>query len=102
MIADYTVIASRPDGKLYRSDLDTNLNQKLAPDKNFFFTRSILVSQRKPLTQPYWLREPMSPGHFNVPEQREIGNPLSEPAYEADFRITVDEEELILRATGPI
>ena len=94
MIADYTVIASRPDGKLFRSDLDTNLNQKLAPDKNFFFIRSILVSLRKPLTQPYWLREPMSPGHFNVPEQREIGNPLSEPAYEADFRITVDKEEL--------
>ncbi len=94
MIADYTVIASRPDGKLFRSDLDTNLNQKLAPDKNFFFTRSILVSLRKPLTQPYWLREPMSPGHFNVLEQREIGNPLSEPAYEADFRITVDKEEL--------
>jgi LmbE family N-acetylglucosaminyl deacetylase len=95
MIADYTVIASRPDGKLYRSDLDTNINQKLAPDKNFFFIRSILVSLRKPLTQPYWLREPMSPGHFNVQEQREIGNPLSEPAYEADFRITVDKEELV-------
>jgi LmbE family N-acetylglucosaminyl deacetylase len=94
MVADYTVPSGHPAGKLFRSDLDTNVNQKLAPDKNFFFTRSILVSPLKPLTQPYWLREPMSPGHFNVSEQWFIGDPQGGPAYNANFRITVDREEI--------
>jgi LmbE family N-acetylglucosaminyl deacetylase len=70
-------------------NVDSTFNQPLSRDKNFFFTRSILVSPRKELTQPYWLAEPMSPGHFNVSDQRLIGDPLSPPAYMATFRITV-------------
>ena len=81
-------------------DLDTTFNQPLAPDKNFFFTRSILVSSGKAVTQPYWLAEPMSPGHFNVADQRLIGNPQSPPAYEANFKITVDG--LALTFTRPV
>ncbi|HLX66653.1 MAG TPA: hypothetical protein VKR41_06645, partial [Puia sp.] len=71
------------------ADFDTTVHEQLAPDKNFFITRSILVSPRKELTQPYWLAEPMSPGHFNVSDQRLIGDPLSAPAYEANFRLMV-------------
>jgi LmbE family N-acetylglucosaminyl deacetylase len=71
------------------ADFDTTIHQQLQPDKNFSFTRSILVSPRKELTQPYWLAEPMSSGHFNVSDQRLIGDPLSAPAYEANFRLTV-------------
>ena len=82
------------------ADVDTSLNQRLLPDKNFLFTRSILVSPRKELTQPYWLAEPMSPGHFNVSDQRLIGDPLSPPAYMATFRITVDG--LTLTFTRPV
>jgi LmbE family N-acetylglucosaminyl deacetylase len=82
------------------ADVDTTLNQRLSPDKNFSFTRSILVSPRKDLTQPYWLAEPMSPGHFNVSDQRLIGDPLSAPAYLASFRITVDG--LPLNFTRPV
>ena len=81
-------------------DLDTTFNQSLAPDKNFFFTRSILVSPRKAPTQPYWLAEPMSPGHFNVADQRLIGDVQSSPAYEASFKITVDG--LALTFTRPV
>jgi hypothetical protein len=71
------------------ADFDTAIHQQLQPDKNFFFTRSILVSPRKELTQPYWLAEPMSPGHFNVSDQRLIGDPLGAPAYEVNFRLVV-------------
>jgi LmbE family N-acetylglucosaminyl deacetylase len=82
------------------ADADTTLNQPLSPDKNFLFTRSIFVSPRKELTQPYWLAEPMSPGHFNVSDQRLIGDPQSAPAYMASFRITVDG--LTLDFTRPV
>ena len=74
--------------------LDTTMNQPLVPDKNFFFARSILIPARMPLTQPYWLAEPMSSGHFNVSDQRLIGDPQSPPAYEADFQLTVGGLEL--------
>jgi len=82
------------------ANFDTTLDERLARDKNFSFTRSILVSQRMMLTQPYWLAEPMSPGHFNVKEQRLIGNPLSAPPYEANFLITVDGLKLMF--TQPV
>ena len=89
MMSEYTIPAGHPDGRLTHADMDTILNQQLPENKNLSFTRSILVSPRKPLSQPYWLREPMSPGHFNVSEQRFIGDPVSEPAYEVDFDISV-------------
>jgi LmbE family N-acetylglucosaminyl deacetylase len=82
------------------ANFDTTLDERLATDKNFSLTRSILVSPRMMLTQPYWLAEPMSPGHFNVKDQRLIGNPLSAPPYEANFRITVDG--LALQFTRPV
>jgi LmbE family N-acetylglucosaminyl deacetylase len=81
-------------------DFDTVIHQQLQSDKNFFFTRSILVSPRKELTQPYWLAEPMSPGHFNVADQRLIGDPLSAPAYEANFRLMVGG--VTLKFTRPV
>jgi LmbE family N-acetylglucosaminyl deacetylase len=77
-------------GKVGVADFDTALNQRLQADRNLSFTRSVLVSPQKELTQPYWLAEPMSPGHFNVEDQRLIGDPLSAPAYEASFQITVN------------
>lgn len=89
MMSDYTIPAGHPDARMSRADMDTVLNQQLPANKNVSFTRSILVSRRKPLSQPYWLRAPMSPGHFNVSEQRFIGDPVSEPAYEANFFISV-------------
>ncbi len=74
--------------------LDTTLNQRLVADKNYFFARSIFIPSRMALTQPYWLAEPMSPGHFNVTDQRLIGDAQSPPAYEARFKVTVDGLEL--------
>ncbi|HTR28303.1 MAG TPA: PIG-L family deacetylase [Puia sp.] len=95
MSVDGISIASGPT-----PEFDTTLHQRLAADKNFFFSRSVLVSPREMLTQPYWLAEPMSPGHFNVADQRLIGNPVSAPPYQVDFRITV--EGLTVTFTRPV
>jgi LmbE family N-acetylglucosaminyl deacetylase len=100
--AEYTVVAGHPDGMLYGPEFDAAVDQQLAADKNFSFTRTIRVSPGKMLTQPYWLAEPMSPGHFNVKEQRLIGDPLSAPPYEARFTITIDGLDLNLDFTRPL
>lgn len=74
--------------------LDTVWRQELEADKNYSFSRKIYVSPAKPVTQPYWLEEEMSPGSFNVKDQRLIGDPQGPPAYEAIFRLTVGGEDM--------
>lgn len=76
-------------------EMDTAYRQDLAGNRNFSFTRSLFVSPNKPITQPYWLAEDMSPGSFNVKDQQLIGDPLSAPAYEAKFRVTVEGQEMV-------
>lgn len=71
------------------AEFDTLWGRRLEGNKNFSFSRTILVPADKPITQPYWLAEPMSPGHFNVTDQQLIGNPESAPAYEATFVLAV-------------
>jgi len=79
---------------------DTAYRQQLEGDKNYSFSRKIFVSPQKLVTQPYWLAEEMSPGSFNVKDQRLIGDPQSAPAYEVQFRLTVGGEEMVF--TRPI
>ena len=80
--------------------LDTLWRQQLDGDKNYSFTHKIFVSPDKAITQPYWLAEPMSPGSFNVEDQRLIGDPQSAPAYEVKFSLVVGGEEMVF--TRPI
>ncbi|HXD79441.1 MAG TPA: PIG-L family deacetylase [Puia sp.] len=80
-----------------RPDLDTVLTLRLDADRNYFFTRTMRVAADKAITQPYWLQEPMSAGHFNVADQRLIGDPQGAPAYQALFTIAVDGEDLVFQ-----
>jgi LmbE family N-acetylglucosaminyl deacetylase len=84
------------DARKDEVDFDTVWRQSLDGDKNYYFTKSLVVSPNHPVTQPYWLAEPMSPGHFNVADQRLIGNPQSPPAYEAEFDLVVEGQEMTL------
>jgi LmbE family N-acetylglucosaminyl deacetylase len=77
------------------SDYDTAYRQDLGDDRNYGFTRSIFVSPRKPVTQPYWLAEPMSPGSFNVKDQSLIGDPQSAPAYTVKFRCNIEGQDIV-------
>jgi len=72
---------------------DTLYRQELTGNKNYSFTRSILVSPDKPVTQPYWLAEEMSPGSFNVKDQMLIGDAQSGPAFEVRFRINIEGQD---------
>jgi LmbE family N-acetylglucosaminyl deacetylase len=73
---------------------DTACRQTLAGNKNYSFTKKIFVAPSKPITQPYWLETPMSPGSFNVNDQLLIGDAQSQPAYEVQFRMTIEGENL--------
>lgn len=81
-------------------EFDTLYKQELLYDKNYSFTKAISVSATKPITQPYWLAEEMSPGSFNVKDQTLIGDPQSKPSFEVKFHINIEGQDFIF--TRPI
>jgi LmbE family N-acetylglucosaminyl deacetylase len=74
---------------------DTAWQQQLQGDRNYTLVHNIPVARDKAVTQPYWLAKEMSPGSFNVADQRLIGDPQGPPAYTASFRLAIDGAELV-------
>ena len=77
--------------------LDTAWQQELAFNKNYLFSKSLLVPADQPITQPYWLVEDMSPGSYNVKDQTLIGQPQTNPALEVEFRLNIEGQEFIFK-----
>jgi LmbE family N-acetylglucosaminyl deacetylase len=69
---------------------DTTLALVMAVNKLVSFARSMAVDEQKPISQPYWLRNPMEKGSFNVEDPTYIGMPENPPAYTAEFSIEVE------------
>ncbi|HEX3767034.1 MAG TPA: PIG-L family deacetylase, partial [Puia sp.] len=65
---------------------DTSWNLEMQPGVNYSLVRQISL-KGLPISQPYWLREPMSPGSFNVQDQTMIGRPLNPPVLDAVFEV---------------
>ena len=76
---------------------DTALHQELAFNKNYLFSKSLLIPVDQPLTQPYWLAEDMLTGSYNVKDQTLIGQPQSNPAFEVEFRLNIEGQEMVFR-----
>ncbi len=72
---------------------DTLCNQKLEYNKNYFYQQKLEIPISMPITQPYWLAEEMSPGSYNVNDQRLIGDPQSKPAFEAQFKLKIEGQD---------
>jgi LmbE family N-acetylglucosaminyl deacetylase len=81
-------------------NIDTTINQSLVFNKNYSLNENIVVPDKKPITQPYWLQEEMSPGSFNVKDQLLIGDPQSKPAYDAQFSVSINGQDFIF--TRPV
>ena len=67
---------------------DTNCNQLLQSGVNYSVKRWISL-KGLPISQPYWLLEPMSPGSYNVQDQTLIGKPQNSPEPEVVFRLSL-------------
>jgi LmbE family N-acetylglucosaminyl deacetylase len=88
--------------------MDTVLSLELAEDKNYSFSKKILVDADKPISQPYWLGREMSPGSFNVTDQTLIGDPQSKPSFEVKFHVKIKGQDFVFsrpvqyRYTDPV
>lgn len=69
---------------------DTVLNRSLPSNINYTFNKSVFISDTVPLTQPYWLKQKMKPGYFDVSDQLLIGNADNNPALMAVFVINIE------------
>jgi hypothetical protein len=74
---------------------DTTWNLDPQPGVNYSLIRQISL-KGIPVSQPYWLVEPMSAGSYNVQDQLLIGRPENPPALEAVFVVNISGEDLVL------
>lgn len=75
---------------------DTVLNQSLEPNKNMALNRNIAIETTIPVSQPYWLKDPMRPGSFEVKDQLLIGNADNAPALNARFVVNIEGQDFEL------
>jgi len=67
--------------RIMENNFDSSLSKTLEKNRNFNFSRTLLVPADKPVTQPYWLASKMAEGYYNVANQVVIGQPDVDPAY---------------------
>jgi LmbE family N-acetylglucosaminyl deacetylase len=75
---------------------DSTFSKNLQVNSNENFSRTITIPAQYPLTQPYWLREPMDAGSFNVKDQQLVGMPDVEPSFTVQFHLNVEGEDIVL------
>jgi LmbE family N-acetylglucosaminyl deacetylase len=73
---------------------DTNCNQLMQPGINYLYKRMASLKDL-PISQPYWLREPMSPGSYNVQDQTLIGMPQNLPEPAVVFQVSLMGEPFL-------
>jgi len=78
------------------SGFDTALNVPLASNQNFSLSKEIFVSSETPVSQPYWLKNEMKEGHFEINDQQLIGNADNAPALSAVFNLNIEGQDFTI------
>lgn len=78
--------------------LDSTFNKDLVLNQGFTFSKSLFVTHS--FTEPYWIKEPMETGSFNISNQQLIGMAESAPAYTASFTVTINGSDFVF--TKPV
>ncbi|MBE7174294.1 MAG: PIG-L family deacetylase [Williamsia sp.] len=76
------------------NDFDTTVNATLAANQNFMAGKSIYISDSIPVSQPYWLKNEMKPGYFNVTDQQLIGNADNAAAFSVHYLVNIEGLDL--------
>ena len=80
-------------GNVRLKQQDSSWNLVLKPGVNYSVVKKINLGNI-PISQPYWLVEPMSPGSYNVHDQTLIGRPRNPADLAAVFEIRIFGEWL--------
>ncbi|MBC7903587.1 MAG: PIG-L family deacetylase [Gemmatimonadaceae bacterium] len=80
--------------KVAIDNFSRSFDTTLMPNRNFIFQAAVFVPSSAPLTQPFWLRNEMKEGHFEINDQSLIGVPDNEAAFMASFDVNIDGLDL--------
>ena len=80
--------------RLQTDGMDSTFLSQLARNKNLVISKKIFVPLTKALTQPYWLRESMKEGYYQVPDQTLIGEPDVEKSFLVTATFSVAGEDI--------
>ncbi len=86
--------------KVSINGFDSTLNTPLRKNRNLNFNHTLFIPADKPLTQPYWLRNKMNEGSFNVDDPLQIGQPDVDAAFET--KITLKIQGVSFQFTQPV
>ncbi len=75
--------------KISVAGVDTLINRPAGANLNIDITLTVPVPAKTPVSGPYWLREKMNPGFYNVHDQLLIGEPDTEPVFKAVFTLMI-------------
>jgi LmbE family N-acetylglucosaminyl deacetylase len=76
--------------KIKFDGFDSSFGKPLVKNQNNNWTKTFFLPASTPVTQPYWLREPMKEGYYQVSDQQLIGQPDVQPAFTAKFSFVIE------------
>ena len=76
---------------------DTSIHSSLVNNQNKVVTYSLPISTSEPITQPYWLVNPLAGGRFDVQNQALIGKAENEAAFYALFSVKIEGEAFVIK-----
>ncbi len=79
--------------KIVLNDVSLKMDTTLGSNQNFLLSRFVYVSPDSSISQPYWLKNEMKEGHFEINDQQLIGNAESLPAYAAHFVVNIEGQD---------
>ncbi|MEO6538628.1 MAG: PIG-L family deacetylase, partial [Ferruginibacter sp.] len=75
---------------------DTSFSIPLSTNVNVSITKSLPVASDKVISQPYWLKYPLTSGTFEVKDQLMIGKAENNPSFEAAVLINISGEDFVI------
>lgn len=76
-------------------NFDTSFSSVLNTNQNFTVNTSLPVADDKEISQPYWLKYPVTNGIFDVRDQLLIGKAENDPSFSAAFTVNIDGEDFV-------
>lgn len=77
---------------LQLNEFDSTVNKPAGKNENFIFTKTLAVAADMPVSQPYYLKEKMDKGSYNVSQQQLIGLPQTPAPFHVTYNLNIDGE----------
>ena len=74
------------------NQLDATIKRSLANNIFFNLNAFIEINQKMDISQPYWLKDKMEKGSFQVTNQELIGKPQNDPSIVAKFMVDIENQ----------